>query len=114
MKKLIIIFGILSFFNAKSQIVVDNTAPYNAVTYLIDNVLLGGGIIVSNHSFIGDSNQIGFFNGVNSNLGIDSGIVLSSGNVLDLVGPNASGSTSSNFFLPGDPTLDVVIAPCKK
>ena len=95
----------------QSQIVIDNNPPYNTATYLIDNVLLGGGIIVSNHSFIGDPNQIGFFNGLNSNLGIDSGIVLSSGSVLDLIGPNASGGTSTDFSLPGDPTLDVVIAP---
>ncbi|MBC8510993.1 MAG: choice-of-anchor L domain-containing protein, partial [Cryomorphaceae bacterium] len=111
MKKLLFLLGALLVFNAQSQIVIDNNPPYNTATYLIDNVLLGGGIIVSNHSFIGDPNQIGFFNGVNSNLGIDSGIVLSSGNVLDLVGPNASGSTSTDFLLPGDPTLDLVIAP---
>ena len=110
-KKLLLFISVFSFFNAQSQIVIDNTAPYNTATYLIDNVLLGGGIIVSNHSFIGDPNQIGFFNGVNSNLGIDSGIVLSSGSVLDLIGPNASGGTSTDFSLPGDPTLDVVIAP---
>ena len=101
----------LSCFLAKSQIVIDNTAPYNSPTWLVNNILLGGGVIASNHSFIGDPNQIGFFNGMNSNLGIDSGIVLSSGNVLDLVGPNASGSTSTSYNLPGDPTLDAVIAP---
>jgi len=111
MKKLFFLVSVFSFLNVQSQIVIDNNPPYNTATYLIDNVLLGGGIIVSNHSFIGDPNQIGFFNGLNSNLGIDSGIVLSSGNVLDLVGPNASGSTSTGFSLPGDPTLDVVIAP---
>ena len=107
-KKLLLFISVFSFFNAQSQIVIDNTAPYNTATYLIDNVLLGGGIIVSNHSFIGDPNQIGFFNGVNSNLGIDSGIVLSSGSVLDLIGPNASGGTSTDFSLPegaGNKTL---------
>jgi len=115
MKKLFFLVCVLSVFNAQSQIVIDNNPPYNTATYLIDNVLLGGGIIVSNHSFIGDPNQIGFFNGVNSNLGIDSGIVLSSGNVLDLIGPNSSGATSTGFSVfgvnNGDPTLDVVIAP---
>ena len=95
----------------KSQIVIDNNIPYNTATYLVDNVLLGGGIVGSNHSFIGDPNQIGFFNGVNSNLAIDSGIVLSSGNILELVGPNSSGSTSTSFAGMGDPTLDLVVGP---
>lgn len=111
MKNIILSLSILFGFSAQSQIIIDNTAPYNTATYLIDNILLGGGIVATNHSFIGDSNQIGFFNGINSNLGIDSGIVLSSGNVFDLVGPNADGSTSTSLFLPGDPTLDAIIFP---
>jgi len=115
MKKLFLLISLFSFFNVQSQIVLDNSFPYDNPTYLIDSVLLGGGIVVSNHSFIGDPSQIGFFNGINSNLGIDSGIVLSSGSVLDLVGPNSSGSTSTDFFFTGfgagDPTLDFVVAP---
>ena len=111
MKKFIFLFSILLTFNLQSQIVINNTYPYNTASNLIGNILLGGGISASNHSFIGDSNQIGFFNGINSNLDIDSGIVLSSGNVFDLVGPNANGSTTTSFFLPGDLTLDVVISP---
>ena len=109
-KLLFFLFSVFSI-NVYPQIVIDNIAPYNTPTYLIDNILLGGGITATNHSFIGDSNQIGFFNGVASNLGIDSGIVLSSGNVFDLVGPNASGSTSMSYSLPGDATLDAVIFP---
>ncbi|MEC9208892.1 MAG: choice-of-anchor L domain-containing protein, partial [Bacteroidota bacterium] len=111
MKKAILLLVLLSTISVQAQIIIDNTVPYNTATYLIDNILLGGGITATTHSFIGDPNQIGFFNGVNSNLGIDSGIVLSSGNVFDLVGPNASGSTSTSFLLPGDPTLDAVIFP---
>ena len=107
--------GLLFLFfyslNLSSQIVIDNNPPYNNSTWLINNILLGGGITATNHTFLGDPNQIGFFNGVNSNLGIDSGVVLSSGSVLDLVGPNNIGSTSTSFLLPGDPTLDAVIFP---
>ena len=111
MKKLLLF--LLCFFtvHVHAQILINNSAPYSTANYLIDNILLGGGITATNHSFIGDANQIGFFNGINSNLGLDSGIVLSSGNVFDLVGPNASGSTSTGFGLPGDPTLDAVIFP---
>ena len=105
---LVLLFSSLA---VKSQIVIDNNLPNNSATYLVDNVLLGGGIVGSNHSFIGDPNQIGFFNGVNSNLAIDSGVVLSSGNILELIGPNSSGSTSTAFTGAGDPTLDLVVGP---
>jgi len=113
MGRLLFLLGLLPFINAKSQIVIDNTAPYNTPVFLIDNVLLGGGVIATNHSFIGDSRQIGFFNGINSNLGIDSGIVLSSGDVSDIVGPNNSSGNFNSLapfpYLPGDATLDAVL-----
>ena len=111
MKNLLFLLLSLSVFNAQSQIAVTNTTPYNTAAQLVDNVLLGGGIIANNHSFIGDPNQIGFFNGINSNVGIDSGIVLSSGSILDLIGPNAIGSTSTDYSSPGDVTLDAVTFP---
>ena len=111
MKKLLFLLCVLFSFNIQSQIVIDNTPPYNAVTYLIDSVLLGGGITATNHSFQGDASQIGWFDGFNSNLGIDTGVVLSSGNILDLIGPNALGSTTTYFSGLGDPTLDLVVAP---
>tara|TARA_B100001250_G_scaffold204649_2_gene175630 strand:- start:2260 stop:4533 length:2274 start_codon:yes stop_codon:yes gene_type:complete len=111
MKKSLLLSLCLSTFQLHSQIIINNAPPYSTASYLIDNILLGGGITATNHSFIGDASQIGFFNGINSNLGLDSGIVLSSGSVFDLVGPNSSGSTSTGFGLPGDPTLDAVIFP---
>lgn len=43
------------------------------------------GVIATNHSFQGDSAQIGFFNGVNCNIGLDSGIVMST-----VLNPNPS------------------------
>ena len=57
--------------NAQSQIVIDNTAPYDNPIFLIDSVLLGGGVIATNHYFQGEPIQIGFFNAINtSNYGI--------------------------------------------
>tara|TARA_B100001250_G_scaffold85875_1_gene71011 strand:+ start:42991 stop:44487 length:1497 start_codon:yes stop_codon:yes gene_type:complete len=110
-KKLCILYAILICPFAFSQIIINNSTPNNSPSYLINNVLLGGGVSASNHFFQGDSSQIGYFNGVNSNLGIDSGIVLSTGSIFNLIGPNSSGSTSTGFSLPGDPTIDAVIAP---
>ena len=109
--EIILLLLFFSSLMAKSQIVIDNNPPYSTAAFLVDNVLLGGGVVGSSHSFIGDPNQIGFFNGLNSNLAIDSGIVLSSGNILQLLGPNSSGSTSTSFSGAGDPTLDLVVGP---
>ena len=53
---------------AYAQITIDKTAPYDSPTWLIDNILLGGGVVASNHSYQGDSMQIGFFNAINTNL----------------------------------------------
>ena len=47
MKKFFLLVSLLSFFNVQSQIVIDNKAPYNTPVFLIDNILLGGGILGS-------------------------------------------------------------------
>ena len=57
-----LIFGISNV--ALSQITTDYNAPNNNPIHLIDNILLGGGVIASNHSYQGDTMQIGFFNGI--------------------------------------------------
>ena len=65
MKK--ILFFLLIFCQLSyAQITIDKTAPYDNSTFLIDNVLLGGGIIASNHAYQGDSMQIGFFGAINT------------------------------------------------
>ena len=50
MKKLLFLLSALLVFNAQSQIVIDNHAPFNSPVCLVDNVLLGGGVVASNHS----------------------------------------------------------------
>ena len=84
MKKLLLLVCVFSFFNAQSQIVIDNNPPYNTANFLIDSVLLGGGVTAANHSFQGATSQIGFFNAINTSLGIDSGIVMSTGDIYSL------------------------------
>ena len=90
-KKILFLLVVLTTFKAQSQIIIDNTAPYNTPVYLIDNVLLGGGIVTSNHTFQGEPSQIGWFNGVNTNLGIDSGIVMCTGDIYALDPINGGG-----------------------
>lgn len=110
-KKLITAAFALAFFAkgeiAMSQIIVSNTAytTPSAAQGLVNNILLGTGVTASNITFTpagGESIQLGFFNGVNSNIGLDSGIVMSTGDILDIV----PGSFSGNIPLGGsDPDL---------
>lgn len=50
---------------------------------LVQNVLLGSGVTVSNISFNGSPTAIGEFNGTNCNVGLDNGVVLTTGTVLN-------------------------------
>ena len=58
MKKLLLILLCLPMIGF-GQIIIDNNAPYDNPTWLIDNILLGGGITTSNIAYQGDSLQIG-------------------------------------------------------
>lgn len=102
-----LLFSALLFFaaiNINAQLVVDNTTPpYNSNNHLINNVLLGSGVAVSNISFIGNANQIGFFKNGTSSIGLDSGIVLSSGNINDI--PNGGNQPSTDYSGVGDNDL---------
>jgi gliding motility-associated-like protein len=83
-RKIVILvsFSLFCFVQLKAQIGVTNTAPNNNPTYLINNVLVGSGVAVSNISFTGSNQQIGAFTSGNS-IGMASGIVMSSGHVTD-------------------------------
>ena len=87
-----------------SQITIDMNSPYDAPTYLINDVLLGGGIIASNHSYQGDSLQIGYFDATNTSLGINSGIVMATGDVL-VLDPFYTGFGSAISNIVTDPDL---------
>jgi len=104
MKNRISVFFLLFSFISYAQITVDISAPYDSPTFLIDDVLLGGGVTASNHNYQGDSIQIGYFDATNTSLGINTGIVMATGevSVLDPL------FTSAFPFLPNtvtDPDL---------
>ncbi|MBI1835854.1 MAG: choice-of-anchor L domain-containing protein [Flavobacteriia bacterium] len=74
----------LTIFNYSfNQITV--TSGLTPLQYVQDH-LVGSGVIVSNVTFTGNSNQIATYDGSASNIGFSSGIVLSTGNVNDLSG----------------------------
>ncbi|MBI3512173.1 MAG: gliding motility-associated C-terminal domain-containing protein [Bacteroidetes bacterium] len=75
----IISFALIFHFQANAQLIVDTSLT---PAQLVQNVLLGPGIIASNITYTGYSRAIGKFTALNTNLGIDSGIVMTSGSVL--------------------------------
>ena len=106
MEKKIFMLSFLFYFyqNFYSQIQVDNSAPFNTAISLVDNILLGGGVSSTNHSFMGDAIQIGFFNALNTNLNMDSGIVMSTGDI-NALDPNFSGFINIPFNNVSEPDL---------
>lgn len=108
MKKLgilIYIVGMMSgLYQAQAQMVIDNTLT---PTQLVEDVLLGEGVVVSNITFAGDPQQIGYFDATNANFPIPEGIVMSSGDVNDVPG-SGSVFAETQFAGNGDADLDVI------
>ncbi|MBU2020380.1 MAG: choice-of-anchor L domain-containing protein, partial [Bacteroidetes bacterium] len=78
-------------------------------TSLVQNVLLGGGVSISNVTYSGSSTALGSFTTGNSNLGLNSGIVLTTGTVLNTGqgphGPNNIDNAGIDNGFPGSPLL---------
>ena len=81
MRKLIVsiifLFGVGSVF---SQLV---TGTSMSPLGLVQNILLGPGVTVSNILYNGSPAALGSFQASNTNLGIDEGVVLTTGTVID-------------------------------
>jgi len=114
MKKSIFILSVVFSFVASAQIQISTTGNYTNPSYLIDNILIGDGVLSSNHNYIGDPSQIGFFKDSLGLIGMDSGFVLSTGRVdsigtLGLYstwgGPLASHPLETDFSGTGDADL---------
>ena len=71
--------------SAKSQLVVDDNVT---AQQLVQDVLVGKGVQVSNVTFTGDPIQVGRFDATQANLPLDSGVVMSTGECPDAIGPN--------------------------
>ncbi len=77
---------------------------------LVQNVLVGTGVVVTNVAYTGAPIAIGSFtNGGTTNIGLASGVILTSGSVLVVPGINNSGSAGQSNNLPGDPQLQSLI-----
>ena len=77
---LLIIFIILVFTRAQGQLITNTAQPPQS---LVQNVLLGQGVTVSNIMFNGSNAAIGSFTATGTNLGINQGLVMTTGTVLN-------------------------------
>jgi len=76
---------------------------------LVQDIFVTGCVEAYNVNYTGHNDAIGYFaNGINL-IGLTDGIIMSTGRVADAVGPNNSGSTTTNFNTPGDPNLNAII-----
>ena len=112
MRKIYLLTFIVSFFaftgKTKAQLSVSGAMT---PTQLVQNVLLGPGVIATNITYNGAPAAIGYFNGVASNIGLDSGLVLTCGDIVNAPGPNNLTGSSTSNNLPGDPDLDNIMSP---
>ena len=86
---LLILFIILVFTRAQGQLITNTAQPPQS---LVQNVLLGQGVTVSNIMFNGSNAAIGSFTAAGTNLGINQGLVMTTGTVLN----NGSGPHGPN------------------
>ena len=115
------IIFISAFFSSITLNAQLTTSTALTPAQLVQNVLLGPGIIASNITFNGYANSIGWFHDGNSGtpgLGIDSGIVMTTGTVMandptygvgvGPQGPNNSTGSGVDNQTPGDPYLTTI------
>lgn len=94
-------------FQATAQLI---TAPGAPPATLVQNILLGPGVTVSNIQYNGASTAISSFTANNSNLGITSGIVMTTGTVFNNgagpQGPNNQSNAGVDNQFGGSPLLN--------
>lgn len=104
--RFILFFSMLWQSVCLAQLVV-NTG--NTPQQLVQNVLIGGGVTVSNVQFTGASGAAGFFDGQNSNIGLSSGVLLTTGLASGAIGPNnLINDSGTDHTMPGDAALTAI------
>ncbi|MFK7784404.1 MAG: choice-of-anchor L domain-containing protein [Crocinitomicaceae bacterium] len=112
MKYLFYILTVLLPFLSMGQL---TTTTAMSPAGLVQNVLLGSGVTVSNVSFNGAPISIGDFDGSACNVGLNSGIVMTTGTVLNAPGegphgPNNNASAGLDNGAPGFSLLSSLIS----
>ena len=97
--KLFFSFSIL-FFSLQSFSQLSISKKYTP-SGIVNQVLKGRGVEISNISYRGASNAFGYFKVDKGNLGIKEGIILSTGSVFNAIGPNKEADKSTDFRKEG-------------
>ena len=93
------------------------TGITSSPTALVNNVLLGQGVVATNITYNGEFQAIGTFNGTNTNIGLASGIIINTGTVENTQtfgipegphGPNNEGGAGLDNNAGGDPLLSSI------
>lgn len=82
---------------------VDTT---KTATYLVEEILLGSGVLIGNVKFTGEKHAIGVYEDSTNQLGIKQGIILTSGNAYYILGPNKTPRSGWASNAPGDEDLN--------
>jgi gliding motility-associated-like protein len=115
MKRLILIFALVTSAQLFSQAITVNTSSYS-VPQLVNNVLINSPCVSATNvtwktgSNFGSSNGIGFFQNTNSAFPMQSGVILSTGNVNNAPGPNSVHLNDGAMNWPGDTDLEATLA----
>lgn len=99
--------SVLTASSSQSLVITSTTTDGNALT----TAILGSGITAGTSTYVGDTNQSGFFtDGIASGIGIENGIILSTGNAYDAPGPNNLDDMSVSTNSGGDAALDALVS----
>ena len=102
----LILFIILAPITVIGQLVTNISMSPNV---LVQNILNGTGVTISNVTYSGSAQAIGSFTAAGTNLGINSGIIMTTGTVQNTVdgphGPNNSPGTGIDNGVVGDGQL---------
>ncbi len=105
LKRLIFLNIIFFPFTLNAQLNVD--ISYTAFD-LVQNILIGQGVTVTNVQFTGDNAQKSYFYGT-TNIGFTDGILLTTGGATVAIGPNTTGSANVAVNTAGDADLENII-----
>lgn len=71
----------------------------------IGNFLTGAGVTITNVTYVGDTNAIGYFTASNTTLNMNGGFLMTTGVATEAIGPNSSTGIGIDNTYPGDADL---------
>lgn len=107
-RKTILFFGLLLLISYQSLAQISITSSNATITpeSIVETFFLGEGVEVTNITYTGDNQAVGFFTDALPDVGIDRGMVMGSGNVSEAVGAYADFASTDTNGPNSDPDLE--------